>query len=160
MTRSDFSTGGYGDSNDNDERMWAAAELWETTGEAAFLTDFETRAPAGGSNSSTPTSTGRTSATWACSPICCRSATAATPTLVASLQSSLIATADALARMAAANSYGRPLGYYWGANGAVARTAMNLAAANALSARSEATRTRSSAGSITCSAAITTIARR
>src|SRR5581483_3905568 len=30
------------------------------------------------------------------------------------------------------NSYGRPIGYYWGANGAVARTAMNLAAANAL----------------------------
>ena len=25
---------------------WAAAELWETTGEAAFLTDFETRAAA------------------------------------------------------------------------------------------------------------------
>ena len=26
---------------DSDNRLWAAAELWETTGEAEFLTDFE-----------------------------------------------------------------------------------------------------------------------
>ena len=28
---------------DSDNRLWAAAELWETTGEAEFLTDFEAR---------------------------------------------------------------------------------------------------------------------
>ena len=30
------STGGYGDNNCADERLWAAAELWRTTGEADY----------------------------------------------------------------------------------------------------------------------------
>ena len=35
-------TGGYDASSpDRDNRLWAAAELWETTGEAAYLTAFE-----------------------------------------------------------------------------------------------------------------------
>jgi endoglucanase len=35
-----FRTGNYdANSGDGDNRMWAAAELWETTGEAEFLTD-------------------------------------------------------------------------------------------------------------------------
>jgi len=38
-----FSTGGYGTS-DPDDRLWAAAELWETTGDPVYLKDFETRA--------------------------------------------------------------------------------------------------------------------
>ena len=37
------STGGYG-TTDADDRLWAAAEMWETTGDAAALSDFETRA--------------------------------------------------------------------------------------------------------------------
>jgi endoglucanase len=124
-----FKTGGYGDSNDGDERIWAAAELWETTGEAAFLTDFETRVAR-----STVASVfdwqgvanlglfqyllsqrdGRDAAT------------------VTRLQASLISSAQTLVGNAAASSWGRPVGYSWGANGAVARTAMNLATANAL----------------------------
>ncbi len=35
------STGEYGDANDSDERLWAAAELFETTGEASFNTYFK-----------------------------------------------------------------------------------------------------------------------
>ena len=31
-----ISTGEYGDDNCSDERLWAAAELWRTTGEAAY----------------------------------------------------------------------------------------------------------------------------
>ncbi|MBP1648411.1 MAG: Cellodextrinase [Bacteroidetes bacterium] len=34
-------TGEYGDANDSDERLWAAAELFETTGESAYRTFFE-----------------------------------------------------------------------------------------------------------------------
>jgi len=37
------STGAY-TTTDSDDRLWAAAEMWETTGDAAALTDFETRA--------------------------------------------------------------------------------------------------------------------
>ena len=40
-----FSTGHYTET-DPDNRLWAAAELWETTGDPAVLADFETRAAA------------------------------------------------------------------------------------------------------------------
>ena len=35
----DCGTGGYGDRSDLDERMWAALELYRTTGESRYLTD-------------------------------------------------------------------------------------------------------------------------
>ena len=35
-----FSTGHY-QSDDADDRLWASAELWETTGKSAYLADFE-----------------------------------------------------------------------------------------------------------------------
>jgi endoglucanase len=35
-----ISTGGYGDSDARDERLWAAAELFRSTGEASFQDDF------------------------------------------------------------------------------------------------------------------------
>ena len=126
-----FSTGGYGDSNDGDERIWAAAELWETTGEDAFLADFESR-------------TGKLQSPVASSfdwqnvgnlgmfTYLLSKRDGRDPTVVASLQSSLMKTAEALVALATTNSYGRPMSYFWGANGAVARTAMNLATANAL----------------------------
>ena len=37
-----FETGAY-DAPDADDRLWAAAEMWETTGEAKYLRDFENR---------------------------------------------------------------------------------------------------------------------
>jgi endoglucanase len=44
--QSAFSTGTYESSKftDLDDRIWAAAEMWETTGESKYLSDFETRA--------------------------------------------------------------------------------------------------------------------
>ena len=39
----DFKTGGY-QTSDEDDRLWAAAEMWQTTGEEEFLKDFENRA--------------------------------------------------------------------------------------------------------------------
>ncbi len=41
----DFKTGGY-QTGDSDDRLWAAAELWETTGDKTCLDDFEKRAAA------------------------------------------------------------------------------------------------------------------
>ncbi|HXH05883.1 MAG TPA: glycoside hydrolase family 9 protein [Vicinamibacterales bacterium] len=40
------STGEYGDSDCGDERLWAAAELWRTTGEARYRDWVASRAPA------------------------------------------------------------------------------------------------------------------
>jgi endoglucanase len=42
-----FATGGY-QTGDADDRLWAAAELWETTGEAEVLRDLEARVRAAG----------------------------------------------------------------------------------------------------------------
>ena len=125
-TSATFSTGGYGDSNDTDERLWAAAEMWETTGEAAFLADFETRveqrrAVADSFDWQNVGNLGMF--TYLLSKRDGRN-----PTLVASLTASLKTTADAAgppARPPTLRSSDR--GYYWGSNGAVARTAMNLA---------------------------------
>ncbi len=39
----DFQTGGY-QTNDGDDKLWAAAEMWQTTGEEVYLLDFEKRA--------------------------------------------------------------------------------------------------------------------
>ncbi|WP_116125420.1 glycoside hydrolase family 9 protein [Lewinella sp. IMCC34183] len=41
----DVSTGEYGDSNADDERAWAAAELFATTGEQEFYNDLQARPP-------------------------------------------------------------------------------------------------------------------
>jgi len=41
-----FSTGGY-QTGDSDDRLWAAAEMWQTTGRPECLKDFETRAAVG-----------------------------------------------------------------------------------------------------------------
>ena len=65
---------------DPDDRLWAAAEMWETTGEAEPLADVETRInayPRPPRRSSRPTSTGGRCGTSASSPICCPSARAA-----------------------------------------------------------------------------------
>jgi endoglucanase len=40
-------TGEYGDGNDSDERLWAAAELFSTTGEASFNSYYSTRYASG-----------------------------------------------------------------------------------------------------------------
>ena len=129
-----FSTGGYGDSSDNDERIWAAAELWETTGEQAFLTDFETRAAALRGNSPVAGNFdwGNVGNLGMFQYLLSKR-DGRDPAIVSRLQDSLIATAKGLVASTTSNSYGRPIAFWWGSNGAVARTAMNLATANALS---------------------------
>jgi len=42
------STGQYGDGSDSDERLWAAAELFESTGEPSFNAYYQSNAPASG----------------------------------------------------------------------------------------------------------------
>jgi endoglucanase len=120
-----FGTGGY-DANqaDSDNRVWAAAEMWETTGEASFLADFEGSAvaktipdnfdydnvaPLGMFTYVLSTQAGRD------------------PTIVDTIKTSALASADSLAARAEAAAFGRAInGYWWGSNGAVARAAMNL----------------------------------
>jgi endoglucanase len=138
------STGAY-TTTDSDDRLWAAAEMWETTGDAAALTDFETRAAKFNTGTTTYVDadfdwsniknlgmyiylqsqrTGRTAAT------------------VTAIQASLTKAADGLVTARNNSGYGRALSgkagnYYWGSNGAVARTCMLLQVANRLSPKAD-----------------------
>src|SRR5665647_1339612 len=45
FVQGEFKTGGY-QTSDPDDRLWAACEMWETTGNSEFLKDFEQQATA------------------------------------------------------------------------------------------------------------------
>ena len=114
-------------------RLWAAAELWETTGSPDVLRDLETRIR---------TVNGRVDAdfdwdetkdlgllTYLFSQRSGRDAA-----LVSLVRSNLMATADGIVQTAKSDGYERPLGssYFWGCNGAVARQTVLLMAADRL----------------------------
>ncbi len=129
-----FSTGHYSES-DPDNRIWAAAEMWETTGDPAALADFETRA--GKATFANDFDWANVQNLGLYTYVMSRRADkdSRDPTIVASMTTSLMSVADGLASTAQSNIFGRAIGdnYYWGSNGSVARSAMTLAAANAIS---------------------------
>ncbi|HPU55888.1 MAG TPA: glycoside hydrolase family 9 protein, partial [Verrucomicrobiota bacterium] len=124
-----FSTGGYG-TRDPDDRLWAAAEMWETTGDAIALRDFEERARA---------INGRVDINWDWGEVAnlglltylFSERSGRDGELVAVIRSNLLASADAIVRARDDHGYARPLGtrYYWGCNGGVARQVLVLQAA-------------------------------
>jgi endoglucanase len=127
---SEFGTGAYGDASDADNRAWAAAELWETTGDAGALAQFESKTTDASvsENFDYDNVVNLGYFTYLLSKQPGRS-----PTVVAALTTSLKSTADALTEQAQTAAFGRDLAmYWWGSNGAVARTAMNLWVANQL----------------------------
>ena len=149
--QSGFTTGGY-ESEDWDDRLWAEAEIWEATGDAATLAAFESRLKSLSSENSEP---GR--------PRPRRGRGGRTPTidvdfdwgnvknlglltylfssregrdgaLVDQIRESLIDAADQIVATSREHGYARPLGarYYWGCNGSVARQTVVLEAARRL----------------------------
>ena len=129
-----FRTGSY-QTQDTDDRLWAAAEMWETTGSPDALADFERRASNAGIlpewDWSNLQNLGYFTYLLSARPD-------RKPDLVNRLESSAIAVADRIAAAADAHGYGRGLGggYYWGINGTVARATMNLQVAQRLSPQS------------------------
>jgi endoglucanase len=125
---SQFRTGSYG-TQDTDDRLWAAAEMWETTGSPVALADFERRAEHGSILSewdwSNLQNLGHFTYLSSARP-------GRNQALVTALESSAVAAADRIAAAADAHGYGRGLGsgYYWGINGTVARATMNLQVAH------------------------------
>ncbi|HVV48470.1 MAG TPA: glycoside hydrolase family 9 protein, partial [Polyangia bacterium] len=128
-----FSTGHYYET-DPDNRLWAAAEMWETTGDPAALADFETRAAgatvAADFDWSNVANLGYYTYLLSQRP----DAGARDANVVAALTASLTTAAGTLATTAATHAFGRALGdsFYWGSNGSVVRAAMLLWVANAL----------------------------
>jgi endoglucanase len=128
-----FSTGGY-TTTDPDDRLWAAAELWETTGEQKYLTDFETRAN---------TQTVKVEADWDWGTVknlgmftyLLSQRSGKSQTLADAVKNRLLVVADSIVTVSGNHGYGRTLGstYYWGCNGTIARQTMLLQIANRLS---------------------------
>ena len=128
-----FTTGAY-QTDDADDRLWAAAELWETTGERTQLADFELRARA---------FKDKFDADWGWSNVknlgmityLSSRRRGRDAALVRELQSALVATADRVVALRDEHGYARPLGtkYYWGANGGVVNTVVLLQAARRVS---------------------------
>ncbi len=124
-------TGGY-NSDDGDDRLWALAELWQATGNAEYLAAFE------GSASSFDV---RSSWDWpdlgnlGIFTYLLSEREGRDSVVVGDLTQKLLGSADGLAESAFTHAYGRALGeqYYWGINGVVARSVLNLRVAEKLS---------------------------
>lgn len=121
-----FSTGGYGTS-DSDDRLWAAAEMWQTTGQTDYLKDFEQRAAG---------SRRLIEANWDWGNVAnlgvftyvLSERSGRNPELLKKIRTALLETSDGIVEQARKDVYARPLGerYYWGCNGTVARQTVML----------------------------------
>ncbi len=127
---SQFTHSAYGGGGDSDDRFWAMVELWRTTGDDSRLAALEAAMP-----TSVPINWD-----WAgVHPLgvfdyAMSDAAARDPELVASITDLIVTSADTLVTNTNLHGYGRGLGtmYYWGVNGVIARSVMNLMVADAL----------------------------
>lgn len=128
----EFKTGGY-QTSDSDDRLWAAAEMWETTADPEYLKDFELRATSLQFAIDNDWDWGDVSNlgmfTYALSDKQGRN-----PEILKVIRRKIIDSANLIAFKSASDVYGRPMTrYYWGCNGTVARLALNLQVANKIS---------------------------
>ena len=115
-------------------RLWAAAELWETTGSPDALADLESRIKTMHGQVDTDfdwdeaKDLGLITYLFSQRP-------GRDPALVKLVRGNLLAVADDIVQTAGHDGYDRPLGsrYFWGDNGAVARQTIMLMAADRLS---------------------------
>jgi len=132
FVQGEFKTGGY-QTSDPDDRLWAAAELWETTGEKSFLADFEQTAA---------TLKFRVTEDWdwgnqgnlGMFTYLLSDRKGKNREVVDSIAENCLNTAGRIVNKSIEDVYRRPFGgrYYWGCNGTVARQVVNLFVANQL----------------------------
>lgn len=132
FVQGDFSTGGYM-TRDPDDRLWAAAEMWETTGRADCLAETERRIEAKRSLVDSEWDWGEVSNLGVYTYIQ-SSRRGRSTQLVARIREAIVNDGTALADASFRNVYGRPLGsYFWGCNGTLGRQALNLHMADMIS---------------------------
>jgi endoglucanase len=132
-----FTTGPYEVNEPNrrlngipENRLWAAAEIWETTGDTEALRDLENRIRSGQGHVDSDfdweevEDLGLLTYLFSERP-------GRDPNLVELVRSNLLAAANSIVETSRHHGYARPLGtiYYWGCNGGVARQAVILMAA-------------------------------
>jgi endoglucanase len=129
-------TGEYGDANCGDERVWAAAELWRTTGDAEyhsfFLTHYAELLPSLDSPPVENWNAMGPKALWTYALSARRGADARA---VRAIRARTLAAANAIVARTLANPYHVSLktnDYVWGSNGIAAEYGMELLIANVL----------------------------
>lgn len=124
-------TGEYGDGDCSDERLWAAAELFRTTGAAEYNAYFVAHhAPFGNVPPSWQDVRSLALFTYALSP-----QPGADETVRTAVRTHLVAAATAIVARTRANPYRvslQPNDYVWGSNGVVANYGVVLALAHAM----------------------------
>ncbi|ADQ79913.1 non-processive endocellulase [Paludibacter propionicigenes WB4] len=141
FVQGDFSTGGY-QTGDADDRLWASAEMWETTGSSRSLIDLESRIEKLRNLAQENWDWGNIDNlgvfTYALSK-----REGKNPQLQAKVKQAILTSANLLVEKAQADVYARPLAglYFWGCNGTVGRQAVNLQVANILSPNKKYTET-------------------
>jgi len=132
FVQGEFKTGGY-QTTDKDDRLWAAAEMWETTGNAEYLKDFERQATAQNFKIDEDWDWGDVS-NLGMFEYALSEKSGKNPEILNIIRKNIIEVANLIAFKAASDVYGRPLSrYYWGCNGTIARQVLNLQVARKIS---------------------------
>jgi endoglucanase len=123
--QSAFSTGQYG-GGDSDQRLWAAAEMWEATGESKYLDDLENRLSLNAGNLTNRIEWSNVAPIAAITYLNSQRP-GRDPQRVEAIRAKLISTADGIVNTSQAHGYGNTYpGNVWGSNGMVARTSYIL----------------------------------
>ena len=132
FVQGEFKTGGY-QTTDPDDRLWAAAEMWETTGNTEFLKDFEALAKVQNYKIDEDWDWGDVS-NLGMFQYAISKRKGKNPEVLKAIEKNIVEGANKIAENAAADVYARPLiRYYWGCNGTIARQVLNLQIANRIS---------------------------
>jgi endoglucanase len=130
------STGEYGDASCKDERLWAAAELWRTTGEAAynefFLQNYAAYLP---SLDAPPLENWNALAPMALRTYVLAKRKGANAKAAQAIRERTLASARAIVERTRSNPYRVSMqtkDYIWGSNGVAAEYGMDLLIANVL----------------------------
>ena len=130
------STGEYGDASCKDERLWAAAELWRTTGEAVyndfFLKNYAEFLP---SLDSPPAENWNAMGQMALRTYVLSTRKGADANAVAAIRERILTAAHAVVERTRANSYLTSMqakDYVWGSNGVAADYGAGLLIANVI----------------------------
>jgi endoglucanase len=129
-------TGEYGDSNCADERLWAAVELWRTTGEATYQKFFLSNYAAYlASLDSPPKENWNTMAPMALRSYALARRNDANAKALAAVRKRIVDSAQAIVERTAANPYHVSMqtkDFVWGSNGIAAQYGMDLLIANVI----------------------------
>lgn len=131
FVQGDFQTGGY-QTKDADDKLWAAAEMWNATGEKEFLIDFEQQASDMNFVVEENWDWGNVSNLGIFSYLLSKRK-GKDKIIEQKLRQNTLKVADEVVSRSAKDVYRRPFErYYWGCNGTVARLTVNLFVADKL----------------------------